>query len=234
MSKSQQRIKKTGEIFTPTPLVKEILNKLPQEVWTDPSKTFLDPACGNGQFLIQVLKKKLVSFTNLNDMEVEQQEFLINQIIQTVYGIDLMVDNVADTVARLYLYIKGYNIFDGNAKPINVQGSLLEPHHDDHTVGWLSENENNFKTFKRTYTVKEGNLIVKPSIGIIRDKDSIKTEFVRLADSKSTHKFNGFLFSYSWNDEEFKLCNHIMCADALQMNVDVWDDIHGLTILQNP
>lgn len=233
MNKSQQRIKQTGEIFTPAPLVREILNKLPPEVWIDPSKTFLDPACGNGQFLIQVLKKKLVNFTDLQNMEVEQQEFLINQLIQSIYGVDIMADNVADTIARLHLYIKGYDIFDNNAKPINVKGSLLEPHKDNHTVTWLSSEEINYKHFKRTYIVAGGTLVVKPAIGIICKKNSHDISFNILATSPAHHNYNGFLFSYTWNDEETKICNHIMCADALQMNTDVWDAIRGLTVLHN-
>ena len=45
------RIKSTGEVFTPTPLVQEVLDALDQHLFVDPTKTFLDNCCGDGQFL---------------------------------------------------------------------------------------------------------------------------------------------------------------------------------------
>ena len=45
------RQKQTAEIFTPDYLVNEMLDQLPKTVWEE-NKTFCDPACGNGQFLI--------------------------------------------------------------------------------------------------------------------------------------------------------------------------------------
>jgi len=76
------RVKSTGEVFTPTPLVQEVLDKLPQELFSDPTKTFIDPACGDGQFLSEVLIRKLE-----NDISFEVA-------ISTIYGVDIMEDNV--------------------------------------------------------------------------------------------------------------------------------------------
>jgi len=59
--RTKERIKRTAEIFTPAFLVNEILDKLTEygpEIWNE-EKTFLDPACGNGNFLIEILKRKL-------------------------------------------------------------------------------------------------------------------------------------------------------------------------------
>ena len=76
------RIKSTGEIFTPTPLVNEILDQLPKGVFKDPHKTFLDPSCGDGQFLSEVLIRKL------------QHGHTMEQALSTIYGVELMADNV--------------------------------------------------------------------------------------------------------------------------------------------
>ena len=46
--KRKERRTQTAEDFTPEPLINEMLDKLPQEVWSDPSKTFLDNSAGNG------------------------------------------------------------------------------------------------------------------------------------------------------------------------------------------
>ncbi len=80
------RIKDFSEVFTPTPLVLEILEQLPQTVWED-GKTYLDPTSGNGQFLAAVLIIKL----SLNH----------NNPLSTIYGVDLMQDNVDECRQRL-------------------------------------------------------------------------------------------------------------------------------------
>jgi type I restriction-modification system DNA methylase subunit len=80
--RDKQRIKITGEVFTPTPLVQEILDKLPQDLFTDPSKTFLDPSCGDGNFLIEVLARKI------------ENGIVFETALSTIYGVDLMPDNV--------------------------------------------------------------------------------------------------------------------------------------------
>ena len=59
VDRDKARTRQSGEVFTPTPLVQEILNQIPIEQFQDPSKTFLDPSCGDGQFLSEVLIKKM-------------------------------------------------------------------------------------------------------------------------------------------------------------------------------
>ena len=82
VERDQLRIKATGEVFTPTLLVQEMLDQLPNEVFTDPTKTFLDPSCGDGQFLGEVLIRKMENGSTFE------------QALSTVYGVDLMIDNV--------------------------------------------------------------------------------------------------------------------------------------------
>ena len=83
------RVKATGEVFTPTPLVQEILDQLDPALFTDPTKTFIDPSCGDGQFLSEVLIRKL---ENGHSLETA---------LSTIYGVDLMADNVRLTQDRL-------------------------------------------------------------------------------------------------------------------------------------
>jgi type I restriction-modification system DNA methylase subunit len=82
VQRDKLRIKSTGEVFTPTPLVQEILDQLPAELFRDPTKTYLDPSCGDGQFLSEVLIRKLE-----NGIEFEAA-------LSTIYGVDIMQDNV--------------------------------------------------------------------------------------------------------------------------------------------
>ena len=82
IERDRLRIKSTGEVFTPTLLVQEILDKLDQILFQDQTKTFLDPSCGDGQFLGEVLIRKLE-----NGIDFETA-------LSTIYGVDLMPDNV--------------------------------------------------------------------------------------------------------------------------------------------
>jgi hypothetical protein len=82
VERDRVRVKATGEVFTTTPLVQEILNQLPQELFTDHTKTFLDNSCGDGQFLGEVLIRKMEAGSTFE------------QALSTIYGVDLMQDNV--------------------------------------------------------------------------------------------------------------------------------------------
>lgn len=82
VERDQLRIKATNEVFTPTELVQQILDQLPADVFQTPGKTFCDPACGDGQFLGEVLLRKLQS----------GQEF--ETALSSIYGVDIMPDNI--------------------------------------------------------------------------------------------------------------------------------------------
>ena len=82
VEREKARIKSTGEVFTPTRLVDEILDQLPTETFTDTTKTFLEPSCGDGQFLGEVLIRKMENGSTFE------------QALGTIYGVDLMEDNV--------------------------------------------------------------------------------------------------------------------------------------------
>ncbi len=89
VERDKLRIKQTGEIFTPTPLVQEILDHLPLEVFTDTTKTYCDPSCGDGQFLSEVIIRKL------------EHGSTFEQALSTTYGVELMMDNVIECRNRL-------------------------------------------------------------------------------------------------------------------------------------
>ncbi len=106
--KSKKRSDALGEVFTPQWLVDEMLDKLPQEVFTDPEKTFIDPACGDGNFLVRVLERKI------------QNGSTPLQALQTTYGVDIMEDNIQTCRRRLLREVTG------NKKQINVED--FRPH----------------------------------------------------------------------------------------------------------
>jgi hypothetical protein len=87
--KSKKRVKSLGEVFTPKELVDEMLDKVSLTTWKDKDQTFIDPACGNGNFLVRILAKRL-------DNGISYQDALT-----TLYGIDIMQDNIDDCHERL-------------------------------------------------------------------------------------------------------------------------------------
>lgn len=79
------RVKSTGEVFTPTNRVQLELDKLAivdPTLFSDPTKTFLDNSCGDGQFLGEVLIRKVQ-----NGIDFETA-------LSTIYGVEFMQDNV--------------------------------------------------------------------------------------------------------------------------------------------
>ena len=92
-SKREIRRKITAEDFTPPLLVNEMLDKLPSEVFIDPSKTFIDPAAGNGNFLVEVLSRKL---SNSHPPLIA---------LSTIFAVELMEDNTIEMKERLLALI---------------------------------------------------------------------------------------------------------------------------------
>lgn len=82
VQRTQTRVKSTGEVFTPTELVREVLENMDIEKFKDLNRTFLDPACGDGQFLGEVLIRKIENGSTFE------------QALNTIYGVDIMIDNV--------------------------------------------------------------------------------------------------------------------------------------------
>ncbi len=89
ITRDSARVKATAEVFTPTKDVQRYLDLLPQELFLDINENFLDYACGDGQFLSEALIRKLES---LGKEEITDAEF--EQALSTIYGVDLMIDNV--------------------------------------------------------------------------------------------------------------------------------------------
>jgi hypothetical protein len=85
VERDRVRVKQTEEIFTPTELVQSSLDLLESKnsgMFKDPSKTFIDNSCGDGQFLGEILIRKIENGSTFE------------QALGTVYGVDMMQDNV--------------------------------------------------------------------------------------------------------------------------------------------
>lgn len=101
--KSNQRVTDYGEVFTSDREVNAMLDLVLEETQRIESR-FLEPACGNGNFLIVVLQRKLDAIESRckkNRLEYELDAIIA---IGSIYGIDLLEDNVQDCRKRLYNY----------------------------------------------------------------------------------------------------------------------------------
>ena len=90
-ARGKERVKQTGEVFTPIDLCVKIVRELPLEKLKNPEATFLDNSCGDGNFLVTLLKVLC---------KYHDREHVLNNMI---YGVDLMPDNVAEAKKRLGL-----------------------------------------------------------------------------------------------------------------------------------
>lgn len=84
--KHPERVKELGEVFTPTELVLEMIEQLPDEMFED-GRTFLDPTVGNGQFLaaLAIIKRELGH----------------REVLSALFGADIMQDNIDECKERL-------------------------------------------------------------------------------------------------------------------------------------
>lgn len=100
-TKSKKRIADYGEVFTADREVQDMLNLVMNETERIDSR-FLEPACGTGNFLVDILKRKL--HIVVDRFSANQSEFERNCIIalSSIYGIELQYDNVIECRNRLY------------------------------------------------------------------------------------------------------------------------------------
>jgi type I restriction-modification system DNA methylase subunit len=89
--RGRKRIKQTAEIFTPLDLCLNMVKLIPEEKLQDPDAKFLDNSCGDGNFVVTLLK--VLS-------KYHDPEHVLNEMI---YGVDLMPDNIATVKERLGL-----------------------------------------------------------------------------------------------------------------------------------
>ena len=90
--KSKQRVKEFAEVFTSEREVKAMCDLIPSETWENITSTFLEPACGTGNFLVEIYARKLERCEN-------EQDGL--KALASIVGIDIQQDNVDESRLRL-------------------------------------------------------------------------------------------------------------------------------------
>lgn len=95
--KSKERVSDAGEVFTPKWVVTDMLNMDGiKEYSYELDKTFLEPSCGNGNFLIQMIIRKLLM------CKPETFDIDTLEAVGTIYGVDIAEDNIRESRERMY------------------------------------------------------------------------------------------------------------------------------------
>lgn len=104
-TKSKRRVKDHGEVFTAEREVNAMLDLVKNETERIDSR-FLEPACGNGNFLIKILERKLNVVDGAYKRSQWDWEIHAMVAVSSLYGVELLQDNVTECVSRLFDYFK--------------------------------------------------------------------------------------------------------------------------------
>ena len=106
--KSKKRVADHGEVFTNDREVNAMLDLVKHETERIDSR-FLEPACGNGNFLAEVLRRKLaVVDSRYSKSQIEWERYSVIAI-SSIYGVDILEDNAIECQERLFnIFSKAY------------------------------------------------------------------------------------------------------------------------------
>jgi hypothetical protein len=122
--KSKKRVADHGEVFTPAWMVEAMLDLVKDETQRIDSR-FLEPACGSGNFLVQVLRRKLaVVEIKYGRSDFERRHYALLALM-CIYGIELLPDNIAECRANLLEVFAEYLILDQDGDLYRAAGHVL-------------------------------------------------------------------------------------------------------------
>ena len=98
--KSKQRVADHGEVFTPAWMDEAMLDLVKDETERIDAR-FLEPACGSGNFIVQILKRKLAAVElKYGKSDFERRHYALLALM-CIYGIELLADNIAECRANV-------------------------------------------------------------------------------------------------------------------------------------
>ena len=100
-TKSKQRVADHGEVFTAEREVNAMLDLVKQETERIDSR-FLEPACGTGNFLAEILRRKLAVVKSRYGKNPDDYERYAVFAVTSIYGVDILLDNVDECRNRMF------------------------------------------------------------------------------------------------------------------------------------
>lgn len=111
--KSKQRVADHGEVFTPAWMVEAMLDLVKDETGRIDSR-FLEPACGSGNFLVQIFRRKLAAVElKYGRSDFERRHYALLALM-SLYGIELLADNIAECRANMLEILAEYLSLDAS------------------------------------------------------------------------------------------------------------------------
>jgi hypothetical protein len=98
--KDRSRVVELAEVFTPEWVIEKMLNELPPELFDEPKSRFLEPSCGNGNFLIEILARKLEYIAS--EIPKTRRDFAVFVSLASTYGIDINQQNIQEARKRIW------------------------------------------------------------------------------------------------------------------------------------
>lgn len=101
--RSRTRVRERGEVFTEFREINNILDLTADAHRNYKDQRILEPACGNGNFLVVILERRLADIKKaLRKKDQDGTEFAILTALSTMYGVDIMPDNIKECHQRLF------------------------------------------------------------------------------------------------------------------------------------
>jgi hypothetical protein len=122
--RSKRRVADHGEVFTPDWMVQDMLDLVATETARIDSRV-LEPACGSGNFLVEALRRKLVSVESRHgSSDFERRHFALLALM-SLYGIELLSDNTIECRENLLTHFMGYLQADDSGSWRNAATAVL-------------------------------------------------------------------------------------------------------------
>lgn len=111
--RSRERVRDLGEVYTQPREVKAMLDLIP-DAFADIDTRFLEPAAGDGNFLVAILERKIASIDETKHGGSEHwYEFALLRCLASTYGIDINGENIDEARERMMAVIDAAHVLRG-------------------------------------------------------------------------------------------------------------------------
>lgn len=98
--KSEERVNKFGEVYTPQDIVCKMSDMVGESLYRM-DKTVLEPSCGNGNFMVELIKRKMEGAIKEVKEKGGNFDLMTLKAVSLVYGVDIIVDNIEESKNRM-------------------------------------------------------------------------------------------------------------------------------------
>lgn len=127
--RSRNRVRDLAEVFTNQREIDAMLDLMP-DAFTALDVKFLEPSCGSGNFLTEVLRRKLRLVSKGDSLSQEQYEHRLLRAVGSIYGVDISPENISEARGRMiHVLLETYRADPGTIQPstgvLNAAGLIV-------------------------------------------------------------------------------------------------------------